>query len=100
LTAAGCRIVYLDGSFVTNRDKPGDFDACWEPLGVDPERLGAALVNYHGDRWDQKAGYGGELFPSSGLADITGRTFLDLFQIDKWTRRPKGIVAIQLGDPP
>ena len=30
LTAAGCRRVWLNGSFVTAKDEPGDFDACWE----------------------------------------------------------------------
>lgn len=28
LRAAGCRRVYIDGSFVTAKSKPGDFDAC------------------------------------------------------------------------
>ncbi len=28
LKAAGCAIVYLDGSLVTSKDHPGDFDAC------------------------------------------------------------------------
>ena len=30
LRKAGCRLVYLDGSFVTRKQRPGDFDACWE----------------------------------------------------------------------
>ena len=29
LKAAGCRLVYLDGSFVTGKPEPGDYDACW-----------------------------------------------------------------------
>jgi uncharacterized protein DUF6932 len=28
LRAAGCRAVYVDGSFVTAKKIPGDFDAC------------------------------------------------------------------------
>jgi hypothetical protein len=28
LRRAGCRLVYLDGSFVTTKPNPGDFDAC------------------------------------------------------------------------
>ncbi len=28
LHAAGCRRAYLDGSFVTEKDVPGDFDGC------------------------------------------------------------------------
>lgn len=28
LRAAGCRRVYVDGSFVSSEEAPGDFDAC------------------------------------------------------------------------
>ena len=49
LRRAGCRTVYIDGSFVTSKEIPNDFDACWEE-GVVPETsgLGAAAV-----RWRQ-----------------------------------------------
>ncbi len=30
LKTAGCRTVYLDGSFVTSKDIPDDYNACWE----------------------------------------------------------------------
>ncbi|MDQ3701448.1 MAG: hypothetical protein M3442_11080, partial [Chloroflexota bacterium] len=36
LEAAGCPRVYVDGSFVTAKPDPGDFDGCWETDGVDP----------------------------------------------------------------
>jgi hypothetical protein len=97
LTAAGCSTIYIDGSFVTSRAEPGDFDACWDATGVNLERMEVELIAYAGDREDQRAGYGGELFPAGGLADPYGTTFLDLFQTDKHTRRPKGIVAVRLG---
>jgi transcriptional regulator with XRE-family HTH domain len=35
LRNAGCRRAYLNGSFVTAKDEPGDFDACWEAALVD-----------------------------------------------------------------
>lgn len=35
LAAVGCRRVWLNGSFVTAKDEPGDFDACWDTDGVD-----------------------------------------------------------------
>ena len=34
LANAGCNLLYLDGSFVTDKPIPGDFDACWDPKGV------------------------------------------------------------------
>ena len=30
LRQAGCERAYIDGSFVTNKEVPNDFDACWE----------------------------------------------------------------------
>ena len=33
LKAAGCRRVYVDGSFVTSKEGPGDFDGCWDHEG-------------------------------------------------------------------
>ena len=30
LQRAGCRLAYLDGSFVTDKDAPGDYDLCWD----------------------------------------------------------------------
>ena len=29
LARSGCKYLYLDGSYVTEKDMPGDFDACW-----------------------------------------------------------------------
>jgi hypothetical protein len=39
LRKAGCRLVYLDGSFVTRKEHPGDFDACWDVQNVDDTKL-------------------------------------------------------------
>jgi hypothetical protein len=30
LRDAGCKAVYVNGSFVTTKDVPRDFDACWD----------------------------------------------------------------------
>ena len=39
----------------------------------------------------------GELFPASIIAGTDGLSFLEFFQTDKDTGRPKGIIAIDLG---
>jgi hypothetical protein len=96
LALAGCHTAYIDGSFVTAKQVPGDFDACWDPLGVDGERLDPTLLDFSDRRKAQKARYGGELFPSVAFADPAGNTFLDFFQIDKNTGEAKGIIAIDL----
>jgi hypothetical protein len=89
--------VYLDGSFVTSKDVPGDFDACWEAGGVDPGLLHPALLDFSDHRAAQKAKYGGELFPAEVPAEPGGMRFVDYFQRDRVTGGAKGIVAIDLG---
>ena len=96
LAAAGCRIAYVDGSFVTDQVEPRDFDACWEAAGVDPDRLDPVLLDFSGRRRAQKERFGGELFPADLAADAAGTRFLDYFQRDRETGEPKGIVAVDL----
>ena len=95
LRRAGCRIVFLDGSYVTGKERPGDFDVCWEPSGVDHRKLDPVLLDFSDKRRRQKLKYGGEFFPSSAKADGT-RTFVDFFQTDKHTGKPKGVIRIRL----
>jgi len=100
LSDAGCRTAYLDGSFVTAKELPGDFDACWEVTGVDASRLDRELLDFSNRRAAQKARYGGELFPAETAAEPAGTTFLDYFQRDRDTGQPKGIITIDLGALP
>jgi hypothetical protein len=96
LKAAGCSTVYIDGSFVTAKAEPGDFDACWEEAGVDPDLLDPVLLDFTKKRAAQKAKFGGELFPASRCADLAGTSFTKFFQIDRATGDQKGIIAINL----
>ena len=96
LRAAGCETVYLDGSFVTSKDRPRDFDACWEIFGVDVQRLDPVLLDFANGRAAQKARFGGELFPVQTPNGPSGKTFFEFFQIDKQTGDPKGIIALDL----
>lgn len=95
LRKAGCRIVFLDGSFVTSKPTPGDFDACWDPLGVDARKLNPVLLDFSNKRKKQKETFGGEFFLSTAYADSSS-TFVDYFQTDKDTGKRKGIIGIQL----
>lgn len=96
LKAAGCKKVYLDGSFVTDREVPGDFDGCWEANDVDPTRLDPVLLEFANGRAAQKAKFFGELFIAEMRVREVGKTFLDFFQQDKESGSPKGIIALNL----
>ena len=92
----GCRTGYLDGGFVTLKEVPNDFDACWEEAGVDPTALDPVLLTFDSGRFAQKVKYLGELFPALTIAGPDGLSFLEFFQRDKDTGRTKGIIAINL----
>ncbi len=97
LRSAGCLTAYVDGSFVSSKSEPGDFDACWEEAGVDLDRLDPVLLTFDDGRAAQKAKYGGEFFPASAVAGLGEGVFLDFFQTDKDTGDRKGIVALDPG---
>ena len=100
LLIAGCGTIYLDGSFVTDKPLPGDFDVCWDPVGVDPSKLDPVFLNFDDYRAAQKARFMGEFFPSSMREGATGHTFLDFFQVEKFTGGKKGVLTVALpGDP-
>jgi hypothetical protein len=95
LRAAGCSRVWLDGSFVTAKDLPNDFDMCWDMEGVDLNALPAAIIDLDPPRALQKATYGGDVLPNV-LEDSSGQPFLEFFQQDAETGRPRGIVQLDL----
>lgn len=95
LQHAGCREVLVDGSFVTAKPLPGDFDACWDPVGVDAAKLDPVFLDFSDGRKEQKRRFAGELFPSTARADGT-HFFRDFFQIDKYTGNAKGIIRVHL----
>ena len=98
LKAAGCKTVYVDGSFVTSKYKPKDYDACWKEDGVNPKLLDPILLDFSNGRTAQKIKYKGELFPASMPNGNAGSLILDFFQIDKETGGEKGIIEIDLED--
>ena len=97
LRSAGCQRVYVDGSFVSSKHEPGDFDVCWDEEGVDLDKLDPVLLNFDAGRATQKAKFDGEFFPVGGPNGEGGNVFLDFFQTDKDTGAKKGIVALDLG---
>jgi len=94
LAAAGCRQIWLNGSFVTTKDEPGDFDACWDTHDVDLDSLDPVLLDLSNHRSAQKARFGGELFPNV-IETQSGLSFAEFFQNERDTSR-KGIVVIHL----
>ena len=95
LMRAGCPRVYLDGSFVTAKEQPGDFDLCYETSGVDPALLSPVFFDFRSGRAAQKAKFGGELFPAHVEA-AAGYNYLEFFQLDSDSGEAKGVVALDI----
>ena len=97
LKAAGCRTIYINGSFVTSKTYPNDFDACWDIDDTDFDYLrihAPRLLNYT-DSAAQKAMYGGEIYFSEQRVGSYEETSIEFFQKDRSKNR-KGIIAIDL----
>jgi DNA-binding XRE family transcriptional regulator len=78
LAAAGCRRLWLNGSFVTAKEEPADFDACWDPSGVDLDALDPIFMDFSQGRAAQKRRFGGELLPNV-IESRSGLSFSEFF---------------------
>lgn len=91
LRAAGCTFFLLDGSFVTAKELPRDFDACCDYSGMDPSKVDLRMMS---GKKVMKAEFLGEIHPEHWVADGV-YTFREFFQIDR-DGRAKGIVRLKL----
>ena len=94
LFACGCPQVFLDGSYVTEKPNPSDYEVCWDVQFVNPANLDPVFMDFDNARFNQKQKYLGEYFPSILIEGNSGKPFLDFFQTDKETGKPKGIIRI------
>jgi hypothetical protein len=95
LSRAGCRAVYVGGSFVTSKDAPNDFDACWDNEDANLTFLHHLEPALMGSLHDQLVRFGGNLGRAQAITPQTGKDFLSFLQSDK-NGNPRGVVAIDL----
>jgi hypothetical protein len=87
-----CNVVYVDGSFVTDKERPNDYDACWE-FNINMDVYLDAFYYYNPEFFaetsdEMKGKYLGEFHQASAL--------LQKFQTDKRTGERKGIIRLKL----
>jgi hypothetical protein len=92
---AGCKCLYLDGSFTTGKPHPDDYDGCWDHDGINFALLDPVLLDFANKRANQKRKYLGEMFPALSSNGTSG-TFLEFFQVEKFSGAAKGIIRITL----
>ncbi|MBY0479039.1 MAG: hypothetical protein K2Q24_15430 [Chitinophagaceae bacterium] len=99
LRSIGCKALYIDGSFTTNKRLPKDFDVCWEDLGLDyneVQRRMPILFDLAPPRTKQQLLYRSDIFPAHYMEHGSKKYFIDFFQEDKYTRLPKGIIKLDI----
>ncbi|WP_247405263.1 hypothetical protein [Bradyrhizobium sp. 76] len=99
LHVAGCRKLYLDGSYVTAKDEPGDYDACWDPTAMDGTKLDPVFLDFRNKRQAMKDKFGGEFFPAN-MPNTASQTILEFFKVERFTGKEKGILLIVLSADP
>ena len=94
LARGGCRRAWLNGSFVTVKEAPQDFDLCWDRSGVEAHLLDPVLLDLSNKRAAQHKKFGGAVWPADLIVE-SGSTILTDFQRDYMNDdRPKGIVVL------
>jgi hypothetical protein len=102
LKEAECKRIWVDGSFVTTKENPDDFDACYDLA----KRSVLASQGWYPFqpivRREQKARFGGEVFAYDAVADIDDDDptkkirYREFFQQRKGIKKPKGVVVLYL----
>lgn len=95
LRLAGCQRIFVDGSFVTSKIVPGDYDACWDAANVKSDLLDPVLIDLSPGRVAMKTKYLGDWFPAHLTEGRSGLAFINFFQKDRATDEPKGIIMLE-----
>ena len=90
------KTLFLDGSFVTSKEAPSDYDGCWPGDELeDAARIDPVLFDFAAGRMAMKRKYGGELFVAEWDATGLGQPYRRFFQFTQ-DGEEKGIVVLKL----
>ena len=95
----GCKAFYADGSLVTSKEEPGDYDICWDDTGMEllkawqkcPELFD---IGRNGQKIKDR--YRGDVVPANNCPDPdSGINFVAYFMKDQEDRK-KGIIRVEI----
>jgi len=97
LEQAGVKRIWINGSFVTNKEEPNDIDGCWEYNdSVDLSAIDPVFLGFDA-RGKVKERYGLDFFVAHVIETVSGKPFPIFFQINR-DGETKGIIVVNLGD--
>lgn len=95
LRAAGGKWLFVDGSFVTSKERPSDWDGCFLGAEIDWQVVDPRLKDIKANRASLKADFRCDAFPAEATNGFLGQPFRDFFQQDR-AGHPKGILVLDL----
>jgi hypothetical protein len=96
LKSFGCNEIYIGGSFVTDKPKPGDIDVCFNSTFMNLSKIKKNNPEFFDSKkgsYLQKKKFGCEFFPFDNFDTY----FIDFFSFSR-LGEPKGLVKIYLDD--
>jgi hypothetical protein len=99
MAACGVARAYLDGSFVTDKDRPNDIDGCYDlaedVTAEDLKRLAPIFPPSPEGRAEAERRFGVDFFPAAATELGSGQPFLRFFQTDR-EGRERGVLSVEL----
>jgi hypothetical protein len=99
MASCGVVRVYLDGSFVKDKDRPNDVDGCYDlaedVTAEDLESLAPIFPPSPSNRAEAKRRFGLDFFPSAATKLGSGQPFLRFFQTDR-EGHERGVLSVEL----
>ena len=93
---SGVRTIWVNGSFITDKEEPNDIDGCWEyTQSVNAETLDTVFLQR--SRKAMKEKYGLDFFIANFIEAGSGLPFPKFFQVNR-NGEPKGILVVKLGE--
>lgn len=91
-----CKHIYVDGSFVTAKGKPNDYDACWDIDGIRIEKLDPVLLQFdEAGKQEMQRKYRGDIRLAKCRPVERDCSYLRFFQMDR-NGAAKGIVVLDI----
>jgi hypothetical protein len=101
LKAGNVSKVFIDGSFVSDKDEPNDVDGCWSSIDVVASKLDprfwdfADEVDFQNKRASLKQEFGIDFYIAEILEGGSGKPFPAFFQTNR-DGEAKGIIEVNL----
>jgi len=96
LEQAGVKRIWVNGSFITDKDEPNDIDGCWEYNdSMDLNALDPVFLSMN-SREEVKKKYGLDFFIAQQVEGRSGKPFPKFFQVNR-DGEAKGIIVVELG---